>query len=72
MGNRGGNAGNRSGNAGYGVRYEGNQDENLRTRGSGIDELELWRGIKIKGNVRIYKNIVLTLCYEKQLKKLLI
>ena len=27
----------------------------------GIGELELWRGIKIKGNVRIYKNIVMTL-----------
>ena len=27
--------------------------------------------IKIKGNVRIYKNIVLTLFYEKPLKKLL-
>ena len=27
------------------------------------------RGIKIKGNERIYKNIVLTFSYEKQLKK---
>ena len=36
-----------------------------------MDELELWRGIKIKGNVRIYKNIGLTLWYEKQLKKLI-
>ena len=29
------------------------------------------REIKIKGNERIYKNIVLTLWYEKQLKKLI-
>ena len=56
---------------GIGFRNEENQGENLRVGGSGIDELELWRGIKIKGNMRIYKNIVLTLCYEKQLKKLI-
>ena len=37
----------------------------------GIGELELWRGIKIKGNVRIYKNIVMTLSFEKQLMKLI-
>ena len=29
------------------------------------------RGIKIKGNELIYKNIVLTFWYEKQLKKLI-
>ena len=29
------------------------------------------RGIKIKGNERNYKNIVLTFWYEKQLKKLI-
>ena len=29
------------------------------------------RGIKVKGNERIYKNIVLTFWYEKQLKKLI-
>ena len=28
------------------------------------------RGIKIKGNERIYKNIVQTFWYDKQLKKL--
>ena len=38
---------------------------------SGNDELELWRGIKIKRNGRIYRNIALTLWYEKQLKKLI-
>ena len=27
------------------------------------------RGIEIKGNERIYKNIVLTFWFEKQLKK---
>ena len=29
----------------------------------------MWRGIKIKGNVHIYKNIVSTLWYEKQRNK---
>ena len=28
-----------------------------------------WRGMKIKGNVHIYKNSVMTLWYEKQLKQ---
>ena len=31
----------------------------------------MWRGIKIKGNVRICEYIVLTFWYEKQLKKLI-
>ena len=38
-------------------RNEGNQGGQSLYR-SGIDELELWRGKKIKENVRIYKNIV--------------
>ena len=31
--------------------------------------MEMLRGIKIKGNKRICKNIVLTFWYEKQLKE---
>ena len=31
----------------------------------------MWNGIKIKGGVRIHENIVLTLWYEKQIKKLI-
>ena len=38
---------------------------------SGIDELELWRGKELSGNVCIYENVVLTLWFEKQLKKLI-
>ena len=38
-------------------RNEGNQGGQSLYR-SGIDELELWRGKKIKENVSIYKNIV--------------
>lgn len=32
-------------------------------------EWKMWRGMKIKENVRIYNNIVMTFWYEKQLKQ---
>ena len=54
---------------GIGDGNEGNQGENLCI---GIEMMKkMWRGMEIKGNMRIYKNIVLTLLYEKQLKKLI-
>ena len=48
----------------------GNQGENLRIRVEMMIK-KIWREIKIKGNVRIYKNIILTIWYENQLKKLI-
>ena len=48
----------------------GNQGENLRVRVEMMIK-KIWREIKIKGNVRIYKNIILTIWYENQLKKLI-
>ena len=53
-----------------GNRNEGNQGENLRIEVEMIKK-KMRRGIKTKGNVRIYKNIVLTLWYEKQFKKII-
>ena len=49
---------------------ERNQDENLPIRVEMMNK-KMWRGIKINGNVHIYKNIVLTLWNEKQLKNLI-
>ena len=48
----------------------GNQGKNLRIRVEMMIK-KIWREIKIKGNVRIYKNIILTIWYENQLKKLI-
>ena len=62
VGNQGENAENKGGNA-------GDQGENLHI-GVGMMK-KMWTGIKIKGNQRIYKNIVLRLWYEKQLKKII-
>ena len=67
---QGGNAGNKGGNAGNCVGNAGNWGWEWGELGcestyrSGIDELELWRGIKIKGNKRIYRNSFDTLGWE--------
>ena len=50
--------GNRGGNA-------GNRGRNVENR------VGMPRGIKIRGNECIYKNIFLTFWYEKQLKNLI-
>ena len=56
---------------GIGGRNEGNQGENLRM-GVELTNQNCAEGKKKKKrNVRIYKNIILTLRYEKQLKKLI-
>ena len=65
--NRGGNAGNQGGSAGIGGGSEVNQCENLR-KGVKMMKEKIRRAIKIKGNVCRYKNIVLTVWCEKQLK----
>ena len=54
---------------GIGDGNEGDQSENLRI-GKELMNYN-WRRIEIKENVCIYKNIVLALWYEKQLKKLI-
>ena len=46
----------------------GMQEIRLRMRRIGV---EMCRGMKIKGNVRIYISIAVTFWYEKQLKKLI-
>ena len=76
MGNQGGNDGNagnqwmNAGNQGenatnwLGMQKTVGRNEGIRVRilyRSPIDELELWRGIEIKRNARIYINIDLTL-----------
>ena len=53
---------------GIGDGNEGDQSENLHI-GKELMNYN-WRRIEIKENVCIYKNIVLALWYEKQLKKL--
>ena len=60
----------RVGMRGIGSGNERNRDENLPIRVEMMNK-KMWRGIKIKGNVHIYKNIVLTLWNEKQLKNLI-
>ena len=65
--NRGGKAGNQGGSAGIGGGSEVNQCENLR-KGVKMMKEKMRRAIKIKGNVCRYKNIVLTVWCEKQLK----
>ena len=68
-GNEGGNPENRGGNAGNLGGNEEDQGENLRIR---VEMMNKKCGeMELKGNVRIYKNIVLTLWYEKQLKKVI-
>ena len=54
---------------GIGDGNEGNQSENFRI-GKELMNYN-WRRIEIKENVCIYKNIILALWYEKQLKKLI-
>ena len=50
----------------------GNRGGNAGNRGGNAgNRVGMPRGIKIKGNERIYKNIFLTFWYEKQLKKLI-
>ena len=65
MENQGGNAGNQGGNAGIRVGMRGIR---LGMQGIGV---RISRGIKTKGNERIYKDIVFTFWYEKQLTKLI-
>ena len=49
-----------------------NRGGNARFRGGNAgNRVGMPRGIKIKGNECIYKNIFLTFWYEKQLKKLI-
>ena len=60
----------RAGMRGIEGENAGNQGENLRIRVEMMIK-KIWREIKIKGNVRIYKNIILTIWYENQLKKLI-
>ena len=49
-----------------------NRGGNARNRGGNAgNRVGMPRGIKIKGNECIYKNIFLTFWYEKQLKKLI-
>ena len=68
--NQGGNASYSVGNAeNWGWEWGGSGWESSYR--SGNDEEKMWRGIGRKGNVCIDKNIVLTLCYNKELKKLL-
>ena len=62
------NEGN-DGNAGIGVRWRESGRES--SYGSGNDEQKMSRGMKIEQNVCSNENIVLTLWYEKQLKKLI-
>ena len=59
-GNRGETTGSRSGNVGNKGGNAGNWEW----------KYSLWE-TKTKGNLRIYKNIVLTVWYDKQLKKLI-
>ena len=68
MGNQGGNSGNQGRNVGNQGGNAGNQDRNAGNRGgnAGNRGVGISRGIKIKGNERIYKNIVLTFWFEKQ------
>ena len=50
-----------------GIRV-GMQEIRSRMRRIGV---EMCRGMKINGNLQIYKSIVVTFWYEKQLKKLI-
>ena len=61
QGGKNGNVGNQGGNAGIRVGIRGIRLRIFVQRR--IDELSLWRGIKIKGNKN--KNIALTLWCEK-------
>ena len=58
QGGNAGNAGNRGGNGGnWGWKWRDSGWESSYR--SGIDELELWKGIKLRGNMCIYENVVL-------------